>query len=125
MTTATYTPQDEYGAPIFTEAGPRCGNHSGYTIRHENAAAIRACYAASAAQAADSYAECYAEAVASWVTTGGSPADASRYASVIASGGVWDGGIGDSPMTGETCVHGLDAGLCEGPQHYPMDSYDD
>jgi hypothetical protein len=65
--------------------------------------------------------EIYAEAVMSWVAGGGSPDDAGRYAHVVASGGVWDGGIGASPMTGEACEHGLDAGLCEGPQHYPMD----
>ena len=59
----------------------------------------------------------------SWVAGGGSPADASRYAAVIAAGGTWDGGIGDSPMTGKTCDHGLDAGLCADPvNHYPPDN---
>ena len=124
MTTTTlpqYT-EDEYGYPIETATGVRCGNHPrGWNIRHENTNAVRACYAISAEQAAESAAECYAEGVMSWVAGGGSPQDAHRYASVVASGGTWDGGIGDSPMTGERCAHGLDAGLCVGPSHYPMD----
>jgi hypothetical protein len=73
-------------------------------------------------QAAEQRAEMYAEAGMSWVAGGGSPEDAMIYASVIASGRTWEEYLaGISPMTGEVCEHGLDAGLCAGPEHYPAD----
>lgn len=72
---------------------------------------------------ADREGELYAEAVASWVTSGGNPADASRYAAVVSRGEVWDGGIGGRPeFSGETCDHGLALELCADPvNHYPPD----
>ena len=114
---------DDYGFPVETETGIRCANHPcEWKIRHENTAAVRACHAVAAGLAAEQAAEVYAEAGMSWVAGGGSPADAHRYASVIAAGGTWDGGTGESPMTGELCDHGLDAGLCADPvSHYPPD----
>jgi len=104
----------------------KCGSCKDH---HPTASDVRDCYTSARGgylsledAAAEQAGEIYAEAVMSWVAGGGSPADAPRYAAVVARGGTWDGGIGDeSPMTGETCEHGLDAGLCEGPQHYPMD----
>jgi hypothetical protein len=90
----------------------------------EQAAIDRDAYdeSAEAEAIAEQRAELYAEAGMSWIAGGGNPADASRYASAIARGEVWDGGLGDSPMTGETCPHGLDAGLCADPvNHYPPD----
>lgn len=114
---------DSYGLPEDTAPrGIRCGNHPlELRVRHENSDAVRACYEISRELSAQQRDEIYAEAVMSWVCGGGNPEDASRYAFVIASGEVWDGGIGPSPMTGELCDHGLDAGLCCGPQHYPPD----
>jgi hypothetical protein len=90
-------------------------------LTHATAAEVRDCAAQEAAYQAEIEAELYAEAVMSWVAGGGAPGDAGRYAAVVAAGGTWDGGLGDDPRTGELCPHGLDAGLCEGPQHYPMD----
>jgi hypothetical protein len=114
---------DEYGIPAGTQPrGIRCGHHPhSLGIRHENAAAIRACGEVGRQLAAESAAEIYAEAVMSWVAGGGSPADAGRYAAVIAMGGTWDGGIGHEEFSGELCGHGLALELCCGPQHYPMD----
>ena len=56
-----------------------------------------------------------AEHMMGWITFGGDPADASAYAFQEMHGGP------ANPMTGELCEHGLDAGLCAGPGHYPMD----
>ena len=88
---AGYT-EDDYGIPEDTApAGIRCGYHSrGMGIRHENAAAVRACHAVGRQLAAEQAAEIYAEAGMSWVAGGGSPEDARIYASVIASGRSWD-----------------------------------
>lgn len=113
---------DSFGLPEATDTGIRCGNHPrGMGIRHENTAAVRACYAVSADLAAQQAGELYAEGIMSWVAGGGSPEDAGRYAAVVASGGTWDGGAGDMALSGKTCDHGLALELCEGPQHYPMD----
>jgi hypothetical protein len=114
---------DDLGLPEDTQPrGIRCGNHShDLRVRHENAAAVQACYLVAADLLAQSRAECYAEAVMSWVAGGGSPEDAGRYAVVVASGGVWDGGVGDMEFSGQLCEHGLALELCCGPQHYPMD----
>lgn len=60
-------------------------------------------------------AEIRAEAMMDWVMSGGDPADAALYAFQV------EHGPPPSPMTGETCPHGLDAGLCAGPGHYPME----
>lgn len=60
-------------------------------------------------------AEIRAEHMNSWITSGGNPEDASAYAFQEMHGGP------ANPMTGELCEHGLDAGLCAGPGHYPMD----
>lgn len=60
-------------------------------------------------------AEIRAEHMMSWITSGGHPEDASAYAFQEMNGGP------ANPMTGERCEHGLDAGLCAGPSHYPMD----
>ena len=82
---------DDYGLPEATEAGIRCGNHPrDLGIRHENPAAVRACYAIGRQLDAEQAAEMYAEASMSWVAGGGSPEDARIYASVIASGRSWD-----------------------------------
>lgn len=121
----TYTTQDdEYYSPIeIKSGGVRCGNHpADWKVRHENVDAVRACYAITEQMAAQQAAECYAEAVMSWVAGGGSPADAGRYAVVVARGDVWDGGVGDMVFSGKLCGHGLALELCEGPQHYPLDS---
>ena len=83
--------EDDYGLPEATETGIRCGNHPrDMGIRHENPAAVRACYAIVRQLAAEQAAEIYAEAGMSWVAGGGSPEDARIYASVIASGRSWD-----------------------------------
>jgi len=125
----TYTAQDdEFGSPIeVCEGGVRCGNHpSTWKIRHQNADAVRACYAIGEAMAAQQHAETYAEGVMSWVAGGGSPADAGRYATVVANGGTWDGGISGQALSGATCDHGLALELCADPvNHYPPDSYFD
>lgn len=125
MTTTTeYTAEpDNYYLPIeVTDGGVRCGNHySEWTIRHENAAAVRACYAITADLQAEAQAECYAEAGMSWVAGGGSVEDARRYASHVASGRTWDGGISGVEFSGQLCEHQMAIELCEGPQHYPMD----
>lgn len=87
--------EDSFGLPMETERGIRCGNHPrGFgTVRHENTAAVRACYAVSAELEAQQRAEIYAEAIMSWVAGGGSPEDARTYASYVASGKTWNGGI--------------------------------
>lgn len=125
----TYTTQDdEFYSPIeVSEGGVRCGNHpADWKVRHENVAAVRACYAINEAMAAQQRSELYAEGVMSWVAGGGNPADAGRYASVYASGGTWDGGIGDVQFSGKLCDHGLALELCADPiGHYPPDSYFD
>ena len=64
---------------------------------------------------AEQAAEIRAERMMDWVMSGGDPADASTFAFYEEHG--WP----ESPATGETCEHGLDAGLCAGPGHYPMD----
>lgn len=129
MTTTQYTSQDDqFASPIeVASGGVRCGNHPRtWKIRHENTDAVRACYAINEAMAAEQRGEIYAEACMSWVAGGGSPTDASRYASVVAAGGTWDGGIGNRPeFSGKLCDHGLALELCEGPQHYPLDNYFD
>lgn len=128
MTTTEYTSQDdEYYSPIeVAQGGVRCGNHPrDWKIRHENTAAVRACFAISEQMMAEQRAECYAEGVMSWVAGGGSPADAGRYASVVANGGTWDGGIGTGQLSGKLCDHGMSLELCEGPQHYPLDDPSD
>jgi hypothetical protein len=123
--TTEYTAQeDNYYLPIeVTEGGVRCGNHyAEWKVRHENVAAVRACYAITADLEAEARAECYGEAVMSWVCGGGNPADAGRYASVVASGGTWNGGIDESPLSGKLCDHGLALELCADPvSHYPLD----
>ena len=83
--------EDSFGLPEDTETGIRCGNHRGlsWTVRHENVAAVRACYAVSEELAAQQRAEIYAEAGMSWVCGSGSPEDARIYASVVASGRDW------------------------------------
>jgi hypothetical protein len=82
--------EDSFGLPEDTPTGIRCGNHPrGWEMRHENVAAVRACYAVSAELQAQQRAEIYAEAGMSWVAGGGSPEDARVYASVIASGQTW------------------------------------
>lgn len=88
---AGYT-EDDYGIPEDTApAGIRCGYHDrSMGIRHENAAAVRACHEIGRQLAAEQAAEIYAEAGMSWVAGGGSPEDARIYASVIASGQTWD-----------------------------------
>jgi hypothetical protein len=87
--------EDDYGLPEATETGIRCGNHPrDLRIRHENAAAVRACYAIVAELNAQQAAEVYAEAGMSWVAGGGSPEDACIYASVIASGRTWEEYLG-------------------------------
>jgi hypothetical protein len=89
--------EDSFGLPEDTApAGILCGNHPrdfDVRVRHENPAAVRACYAVSAELAAQQAAEVYAEAVMSWVCGGGNPADARRYASCVAAGNIWNGGI--------------------------------
>lgn len=95
----------------------RCGNTAYEPHRHATAAEVRDCFA-DAAGARD---EIYAEAVASWVTSGGAPEDAGRYAATIAAGGTWDGGVGEPDWDQGVCEHGLAAALCVGPSHYPMD----
>lgn len=128
MTTTEYTSQDdEWGTPIEVAEGVRCGNHyRGWKINHENTAAVRACCAISRAQQDEQRGEMYAEAVMSWVAGGGSSADAGRYASVVANGGTWNGGIGDGHLSGKLCDHGLALELCADPvNHYPPDTYDD
>lgn len=125
MTTQGYTSQDdEYFSPIeVAEGGVRCGNHPReWGIRHENTDAVRACYAITRQMQDEQAAECYAEAVMSWVCGGGSPADAGRYAKVVASGRTWNGGIDEMQFSGQLCDHGLALELCEGPQHYPLDA---
>jgi hypothetical protein len=116
---------DSYGLPEDTAPhGILCGNHPrdlDPRVRHENSAAVGACYAVSRELEDQQRGEIYAEAVMSWVCGGGSPEDASRYASVIAAGGTWDGGISHEEFSGELCDHGLALELCCGPQHYPMD----
>lgn len=83
--------EDDYGLPEATGTGIRCGNHPrDMSIRHENCAAVRACYAIVRQLQAEQAAEIYAEAGMSWVAGGGSPEDARVYASVIASGQSWD-----------------------------------
>lgn len=127
--TTTYTSQDDqWFSPIEVEVGGvRCGNHpSTWKIRHENVAAVKACYAITEQMAAEQAAECYAEAVMSWVAGGGSAADAGRYARVVAAGGTWDGGVGDMEFSGKLCDHGLALELCADPvNHYPQDNYFD
>lgn len=127
--TMTYTAQDDqFGSPIeVAEGGVRCANHpSSWKIRHENVDAVRACFAIGEQMAAEQAAEVYAEAGMSWVAGGGSQADAHRYASVIAAGGTWDGGIGTMEFSGESCDHGLALELCADPvNHYPPDNYFD
>ena len=59
--------------------------------------------------------EIRAELMNDWIISGGDRDDASAYAFQEMNGGPAD------PRTGETCEHGLDAGLCAGPGHYPMD----
>jgi hypothetical protein len=91
--------------------------------RHATVAEVRECAAEYHDQAAAAREEIYAEAVMSWVMGGGAKHDASLYAGVIASGGVWNGGV---PVHGgddddEECEHGLSARLCDGPLHYPPD----
>lgn len=128
MTTTYTTTQDEFGSPIeVAEGGVRCANHpSTWKIRHENVDAVRACFAITEYMAAEQAAECYAEAVMSWVAGGGAAADAGRYARVVASGGTWDGGVGDVEFSGKTCDHGLALELCADPiNHYPPDNYFD
>jgi hypothetical protein len=131
MTTTApeYTAQDdEYYSPIeVAEGGVRCGNHpSEWKVRHENVAAVRACYAIGEQMAAQQRGEMYAEAAMSWVCGGGNPLDASRYAGAVANGREWDGGIGDVQFSGKTCDHGLALELCADPiNHYPPDSYFD
>ena len=93
-------------------ASIRCASCKG---RHGSVAAVRACH-----EGPDDAGLVYAEAVASWVTTGGNPADAHRYAAVIARGEVWAGWITELPDLGE-CEHGLSQALCVGPSHYPTD----
>lgn len=125
MTTNGYTSQDdEYYSPIMVdEGGVRCGNHpADWKVRHENVVAVRACYAITEQMVGEQQAEIYAEARMSWVAGGGSMDNAGRYASVVASGREWDGGIGTVEFSGKLCDHGLSLELCEGPQHYPMDS---
>lgn len=95
----------------------RCGNRAYETHSHDTATEVRECFD----RAADEAGEIYAEAVSSWVTSGGAPEDASRYASVIAAGRTWDGGAGEPDWDQGTCEHGLAAALCVGPSHYPMD----
>lgn len=125
----TYTEQDDqWGMPIeVQEGGVRCGNHPrDWKIRHENVDAVRACYAITEQMVAEQRAEMYAEARMSWVAGGGSMDDAGRYATVVANGGTWDGGIGDVQLSGKTCDHGLALELCADPvNHYPPDSYFD
>jgi hypothetical protein len=117
---------DDLGLPEDTApAGILCANHPRDLtprIRHENTAAVRACYAVGRALAAEQAGELYAEAAMSWVCGGGNPADASRYASVIAAGGTWDGGISHEEFSGQLCGHGLALELCADPvNHYPPD----
>lgn len=103
----------------------RCGACEGV---HATAAEVRECYAWQAEAervAAEQVSEIYAEAVMSWVAGGGSPADAGRYAAVVASGRPWDGGVSEIEFSGESCEHGLAKELCCGPQHYPMDDPSD
>lgn len=64
---------------------------------------------------ADQEAEIRAEHMMDWVMSGHDPADAALYARYEMDG--WP----ESPMTGELCEHGLDAGLCAGPGHYPAE----
>ena len=66
-------------------------------------------------QGYDPEGEMRAEYMNDWIMSGGDPMDASLYARYQMHG--WP----ESPMTGELCEHGLDAGLCAGPNHYPMD----
>jgi len=83
--------EDSFGLPEATDTGIRCGNHPrGWDMRHENVAAVRACYVVSEQLAAEQRGEIYAEAVMSWVAGGGSPEDARTYANVIASGQDWN-----------------------------------
>ena len=107
-------------------ASIKCGCCKG---THDSVAEVKDCYAAEADYIANAEAEVFADAVASWVTSGGSTADAQVYARVIASGKSWDEFLyeRDAAMAAEieaagTCEHGLSAALCEGPQHYPMDN---
>jgi hypothetical protein len=125
----TYTTQDdEYYSPIeVASGGVRCANHPrDWKIRHENTDAVRACFAISEQMMAEQRAECYAEGVMSWVAGGGSPADAGRYATVVANGGTWDGGISGQQLSGKLCDHQLALELCADPvNHYPPDDYFD
>ena len=120
-----YDADPEYGLTADTApCGVLCGNHPRdleLRIRHENAAAIRACYAIGRQLAAESYAECHAEAMMSWICGGGDQAGAYRYAHAIATTGTWDGGISREEFSGKLCDHGMALELCEGPQHYPLD----
>ena len=85
--------EDSFGIPQDTGlTGVRCGNHPrdlGWIVKHENAAAVRACYAVSTDLQEQQRAEIYAEAGMSWVAGGGNADDARIYASVIASGQTW------------------------------------
>jgi hypothetical protein len=113
-----------FGLPEDTAPhGILCGNHPRFEVRvrHENPAAVRACYEVSEELASQQADEIYAEGVMSWVAGGGSPEDAGRYAAVVASGGTWDGGIGAMEFSGKLCEHQMALELCAGPQHYPMD----
>lgn len=127
--TTTYTEQDDqWGSPIeVKEGGVRCGNHyAGWKIRHENVAAVRACYAITEQMVAEQRAEIHAEAMMSWVMGGGDQAGAYRYAHAMAATGTWDGGISREEFSGKTCDHGLALELCADPiNHYPPDSYFD
>lgn len=128
MTTSqlSFTAQDdEWGMPIETSTGVRCGNHHWKTY-HENTVAVRACYAITQHMVDQQRAEVHAEAMMSWVMGGGDQAGAYRYAHAMATTGTWDGGISHEEFSGESCVHGLALELCADPvNHYPPDSYFD
>ena len=88
--------EDTYGLPQDTAPhGIRCGAHPREMgIRHENAAAVRACHSIGRMLQEEARAELYAEAGSSWMAGGGSPEDARIYASVIASGRTWEEYLG-------------------------------